>query len=260
MTGLATPTGQNISPVGYAARTFSDFIYPKHKKWYVQRTLLFCYIPVPRFRRAYVPGGSFFFTVVTERHAPILCTDTSRIFLRTAIRECRQRWPFRIDAMVLPGNHLHAIWTLPEGDTRYSARWGWIKKEFTKAYLAADGNEQIRSDSRIRQRRRGVLHRRFLRQAQDRFGNMPCGMRKIMPGISIMPTITQLNMGTWNPCRIGLIQLSTAGSNKAFTRSCGAVRLMGSWNSTIWIRLLWNRTTNSSKNKCADYISQYLAS
>ncbi len=26
------------------------------------------------FRRTYVPGGSFFFTVVTERRAPILCT------------------------------------------------------------------------------------------------------------------------------------------------------------------------------------------
>ena len=23
-----------FSPVGYATRTFSDFIYPKHKKWY----------------------------------------------------------------------------------------------------------------------------------------------------------------------------------------------------------------------------------
>jgi putative transposase len=75
------------------------------------------------FRRAHVPGGYFFFTVVTEQRAPILCTDTSRVFLRTAIRECRQRWTFRIDALVLLDNHLHAILTLPEGDTRYSARW-----------------------------------------------------------------------------------------------------------------------------------------
>ena len=120
---------------------------------------------MPHFRRAYVPGGSFFFTMVTERRAPILCTDTSRLFLRTAIRECRQRWPFRIDAMVLLDNHLHAIWILPEGDTRYSARWGWIKKKFTKAYLAADGDEQARSGSRIRQRRRGVLQRRFWEHA-----------------------------------------------------------------------------------------------
>jgi REP element-mobilizing transposase RayT len=87
------------------------------------------------FRRAYIPDGSFFFTVVTERRAPILCTDSSRIFMSTAIRECRQRWPFRIDAMVLLDNHIHAIWTLPEGDTHYSARLGWIKKEFTKHIL-----------------------------------------------------------------------------------------------------------------------------
>jgi hypothetical protein len=38
--------------------------------------------------------------------------------------------------MALPGNHLLAIFTLPEGDTRYPARWGWIKAEFTKTYLA----------------------------------------------------------------------------------------------------------------------------
>lgn len=67
--------------------------------------------------------------------------------------------------MVLLDDHLHAIWTLPDGDTRYSARWGWIKKEFTKAYLAAGGEEQPRSDSRLRQRRRGVLQRRFWEHA-----------------------------------------------------------------------------------------------
>lgn len=43
--------------------------------------------------------------------------------------------------MVLPDNHLHVILTLPEGDTCYSARWGWIIKEFSKAYLTACGNE-----------------------------------------------------------------------------------------------------------------------
>lgn len=123
------------------------------------------------FRRAYLPGGSFFFTVTTERRARILCTETSRISLGAIIRECRQRWPFRIDAIVLLEEHLHAIWTLPPGDTHYSARWGWIKKEFTKAYLAAGGGEQARSVSRFRQRRRGVLQRRFwehtLRDEED---------------------------------------------------------------------------------------------
>lgn len=123
------------------------------------------------FRRAYVPGGSFFFTVITERRAPILCTETARYYLRLILQDCRQRWPFRIDALVLLNDHLHAIWTLPPGDTDYSKRWGWIKKEFTKAWLAADGGEQPRSSSRLHQRRRGVWQRRFwehtLRDEQD---------------------------------------------------------------------------------------------
>ena len=93
---------------------------------YAQRTFFNLHFGVPlmsHFRRAYVPGGSFFFTVLTERRAPILCANTSRVFLRTAIRECRQQWPFRIDALVLLDNHLHAILTLPEGNTSYSGRY-----------------------------------------------------------------------------------------------------------------------------------------
>jgi putative transposase len=33
-----------------------------------------------------------------------------------------------MDALVLMDDHLHTLWTLPEGDNRYSARWGYIKK------------------------------------------------------------------------------------------------------------------------------------
>ena len=36
------------------------------------------------FRRAYVPGGSFFFTLVTERRAPIFRAETARACLGTA--------------------------------------------------------------------------------------------------------------------------------------------------------------------------------
>jgi len=54
---------------------------------------------------------------------------------------------------------------LPAGDTRYSARWGFIKKEFTQAWLALEGREQSRSESRLKQRRRGVWQRRFWEHA-----------------------------------------------------------------------------------------------
>ena len=83
------------------------------------------------YRRCYVPGGSFFFTVVTERRAAILGNDRARDLLRAALRDCRQRWPFRLDALVMLPDHLHAILTLPPEDSDYSKRWGVIKKHFT---------------------------------------------------------------------------------------------------------------------------------
>ena len=43
--------------------------------------------------------GRFFFTVVTERRAAILGNDLARDLLRAAFRDCRQRWPFRVDAV-----------------------------------------------------------------------------------------------------------------------------------------------------------------
>jgi REP-associated tyrosine transposase len=122
-------------------------------------------------RRYFLPGGTFFFTLVTEGRAPILTTSVGRSILRTVTRQCQQRWPFEILAIVLLPDHLHTAWRLPDGDSDYSKRWAWIKKEFTKAWLAAGGIEQPTSDSRRRNRRRGVLQRRFwehaIRDEQD---------------------------------------------------------------------------------------------
>jgi len=75
---------------------------------------------------------SLFFTVVTDRRARFLCDVPARQLLGSFLRRCQMRWPFRMNAIVLLPDHLHAIWSLPPGDTNYSRRWGWIKKEFTK--------------------------------------------------------------------------------------------------------------------------------
>ena len=66
-----------------------------------------------------------------------------------------------IDALVLLPDHLHALWTLPPGDAAYAVRWAWLKKEFFRRFLSAGGVEQPRSDSRRRNRRRGVWQRRY---------------------------------------------------------------------------------------------------
>ena len=66
------------------------------------------------YRRNFIAGGCFFFTVnLAERRLQLLTEHIDE--LRNAFRKVRQRHPFTIDAMVVLPDHLHAVWTLPEG-------------------------------------------------------------------------------------------------------------------------------------------------
>lgn len=91
----------------------------------------------------------------------MLGSELARNCLRNAVKECQAKWPFETIAFVLPEDHLHTIWTLPEGDDNYSLRWGWIKKEFSKAYLAGGGQEQKPRASKRSRHERGIWQRRF---------------------------------------------------------------------------------------------------
>jgi len=113
------------------------------------------------YRRYYVAGGTFFFTVKTARNVPLFRHDANARLLGSVLREMKQRWPVEVLAMVLMPDHLHTIWTLPADDADYPKRWGWVKKEFTKQYLAQGGREQACSESKERNRRRGVWQRRY---------------------------------------------------------------------------------------------------
>ena len=90
---------------------------------------------MPNYRRAHVPGGSFFFTLKTEGNAPVFDSVMARTILGRVLRETKQRWPVDINAIVLLPDHMHTIWTLPRGDSDFSTRWAWLKKEFTRRYL-----------------------------------------------------------------------------------------------------------------------------
>jgi len=79
--------------------------------------------------------GSYFFAVVTERRQPILIDPAVRLALREAIVSVRQTLPFRIDGWVLLPDHLHAIWTLPDGDADFSNRWRLIKRHVTTSVV-----------------------------------------------------------------------------------------------------------------------------
>ena len=84
-----------------------------------------------QYRRNFLPGGTFFFTVTLRNRRLRLLTEHLDL-LRAALREVRAERPFEIDAMVILPEHLHTVWTLPEGDADYSTRWRLIKGRFTR--------------------------------------------------------------------------------------------------------------------------------
>ena len=111
---------------------------------------------MPDYRRNRVPGGCYFFTVnLLDRDSDALVGHID--LLRDAVRKVRTRRPFRIDAWVVLPDHMHAVWTLPLGDSDYSGRWRAIKIAFAKALPKTEW----RSPRRIAKGERGIWQRRF---------------------------------------------------------------------------------------------------
>ncbi len=108
------------------------------------------------YRRNYIKGGTYFFTVnLAERKQKLLIEDVD--ILREAFRTVKQAHPFKIDAIVILPDHLHTIWTLPENDADFSLRWRQIKSTFSRNI---EQQERI-SKSRLRKKERGIWQRRF---------------------------------------------------------------------------------------------------
>jgi putative transposase len=81
--------------------------------------------------------------------------------LRLAFRRVRARHPFAIEAAVILPDHLHAIWTLPDGDADFATCWRLIKSGFSHALPRG---ERI-SASRAAKGERGIWQRRYLEHA-----------------------------------------------------------------------------------------------
>lgn len=111
---------------------------------------------MPRYVRAFVPGGTFFFTVNLLERQRTLLTDHIE-WLGSSIRQVRAERPFQIHAIVVLPDHLHCILQLPEGDADFSTRWRRIKSVFSRGI--APGERLSRR--RIEKAERGIWQRRF---------------------------------------------------------------------------------------------------
>jgi putative transposase len=114
-----------------------------------------------RYRRANTLGGTYFFTVVTYRRRPFLCDEDVRAALRIAIERVRERHPFAIEAWVLLPDHLHTIWTLPEGDANFSFRWGAIKRHVSLICGERLNRPELMSASKKKHRESTLWQRRY---------------------------------------------------------------------------------------------------
>jgi putative transposase len=98
-----------------------------------------------RYRRNFIPGGTYFFTVtLADRRSNALVDHIGA--LRSAFRAARRARPFAIDAIVVLPDHLHAILTPPTNDADFPGRWRRIKGHFSSALIEAGLDLQRRSN------------------------------------------------------------------------------------------------------------------
>ena len=109
-----------------------------------------------RYRRHYVPGGTYFFTLnLAARGDDLLVRHIEA--LRAAYGTVLGVMPVRTRAIVILPDHLHAVWSMPEGDSDFSTRWKRIKREFTVRV----GVERNRSASKRVKGEAGLWQRRY---------------------------------------------------------------------------------------------------
>lgn len=116
---------------------------------------------MPEYRRAYLPGGTFFLTLVTYHRTPLFFEPENISRLRSCVAKTRTEMPFELTgAVVLPG-HIHFLWTLPPDDSDYSQRVSRMKILFTRSLRGRRSLPENVSASRRKHRESDVWQRRF---------------------------------------------------------------------------------------------------
>ena len=111
---------------------------------------------MPNYRRLFVPGGTYVFTLaIADRNRTWLVDRIDALSI--AFRIVHAWRPYTMPACVVLPDHLHCIWSLPAGDSAFPERWNRIKGEFSRRL---DGHER-RSRSRVSKRERGIWQRRY---------------------------------------------------------------------------------------------------
>lgn len=108
-----------------------------------------------KYTRPKCPGATVFLTITLAQRGTYGLVEHIDA-LRAAVRKTRMERPFGIDAWVVLPDHMHCVWTLPEGEFDFSTRVKVIKARFSRAVPM--GHRRASHQAR---RERGVWQRRF---------------------------------------------------------------------------------------------------
>lgn len=165
---------------------------------------------MPEYRRNPLPAATCFFTVnLLDRRSDLLTANIG--VLRVSVARVRHLMPFHIDAWVVLPDHMHAVWTLPEGDTDFSRRWQAIKMAFSKAIAPGEPL----SISRQARGERGIWQRRFwehtIRGDED--------------------YAAHVDYTHFNPVKHGLVASAAAWPYSTFHRAVAQGRYPSAWSA-----------------------------
>ncbi|WP_165493615.1 REP-associated tyrosine transposase [Phytopseudomonas daroniae] len=101
------------------------------------------------------PRSRLFTVNLHDRTSDLLIREIE--LLRETVRATRARHPFHIDAWVVLPEHMHCLWTLPQGDANVALRWKVIKFAFAKRLPITEA----RILDQQRRRERGIWQRHY---------------------------------------------------------------------------------------------------
>jgi putative transposase len=135
--------------------------------------------------------------------------------LRDAVRQARAR--VHIDAWVMLPDHMHCLWTLPQGDADFPGRWRAIKTAFAKSLPIGEPRSPVMTS----RRERGIWQRRYwehtIRDDRDFAAHMDCThFNPVKHGLVAHPA--DWPHSTFHRCVVGGLYILPTGEATAMNR------------------------------------------
>ena len=126
---------------------------------------------MPNYRRVKIKGGTYFFTLVTNKRQNLFASLKYRDLFLESINHVKNYHPLNLVAYCILPDHIHLLIRLPEDDDNFSLRISEIKKRFSKLYSKNFGVSPAKNAGIVRPGRSGLWQQRFwehtLRDEED---------------------------------------------------------------------------------------------